>query len=110
MSIYSSLCTTLLAAVIATPMLATAGPISNFLMPSTYPVKTISKSVSASVNINTADAETLAAELKGIGPKLARAILAYRKEHGPFKSVEDLKKVRGVGKYILEKNHGKIIV
>jgi competence protein ComEA len=50
----------------------------------------------ALVNINTADEATLTS-LKGIGPAKAKAITQYRQEHGPFKTVDDLKKVPGIG-------------
>ncbi|SAY51553.1 ComEA family DNA-binding protein [Neisseria weaveri] len=50
----------------------------------------------AAVNINTATAEELKA-LPGIGPAKAEAIVAYRSANGPFKAVEDLKKVKGIG-------------
>ena len=50
----------------------------------------------ALVNINTADEATLTS-LKGIGPTKAKAITQYRQEHGPFKTVDDLKKVSGIG-------------
>jgi competence protein ComEA len=49
------------------------------------------------VNINTADAQAIADNLNGIGLKKAEAIIAYRKEHGPFKTLEDLKEVKGIG-------------
>lgn len=55
-----------------------------------------------SVNINTADAATLAGTLKGVGLKKAEAIVAYRDEHGPFKSVDDLVNVKGIGEKSLE--------
>lgn len=48
------------------------------------------------VNINTADAETLGT-LPGVGPSLAQRIIDYRKEHGPFKAVDELLNVRGIG-------------
>ena len=50
----------------------------------------------ALVNINTAD-EAMLTSLKGIGPTKAKAITQYRQEHGPFKTVDDLKKVSGIG-------------
>ena len=55
-----------------------------------------------SVNINTADAETLAVALDGVGAARARAIVEYRTAHGPFHSVDDLLDVRGVGPARLE--------
>lgn len=60
------------------------------------------------VNINTASAEEIATSLDGIGEARAAAIVAYREAHGPFKSVEELKNVKGVGDAILEKNNGNI--
>lgn len=63
----------------------------------------------AAVDINTADTKTLAT-LKGIGPKSADAIVQYRKQHGPFKSVDDLSKVKGIGKKTIEKNRANITV
>ena len=62
------------------------------------------------VNINTADASTLARELEGIGPAKAQAIVEYRQANGPFKSAEDLLKVQGIGERVLEQNRGNIRV
>ena len=56
------------------------------------------------VDINTADAETISAELKGIGLAKARAIVEYREKHGPFKSAEDLSLVKGIGDRTVEMN------
>lgn len=60
------------------------------------------RQVSQPLNINTADAATLAGSLKGIGQKKAEAIVAYRDEHGPFKSVDELVNVKGIGARTLE--------
>ncbi len=61
------------------------------------------------VNINTADSQTLAT-LEGIGEKRAKAIIDYRSKHGPFVSVEDLVKVKGIGVKTLEKNRDSMTV
>lgn len=63
---------------------------------------------SATVNINTADAATLDAAMKGVGPKSAAAIVAYRAKHGPFKSVDDLVNVKGIGPKAVEKNRANL--
>src|SRR5690348_18021549 len=56
------------------------------------------------VDINTADASTLARELNGVGPARAQAIVAYRNEHGPFKSVDDLRLVKNMPQKIIDAN------
>ncbi len=48
------------------------------------------------ININTADVVVLAT-LKGVGPKLAQRIVDFRSKSGNFKSIEDLKLVKGIG-------------
>jgi competence protein ComEA len=77
----------LLAAAIIFPMAAFAGP----------------------VNINTADAATISAELQGVGLTKAQAIVNYRKAHGPFKSYEDLTLVKGIGARTVEINRANIL-
>lgn len=59
------------------------------------------------VNINTADAAQLET-LDGIGKKKAEAIIAYRTEHGDFKTLEDLKEVNGIGDKMFDKIKDKI--
>ena len=54
------------------------------------------------VNINTATVEKLQT-LPGVGPTIAQRIVQYRKAHGPFKKVEDLTKVKGIGCKTFEK-------
>ena len=56
----------------------------------------------ATININTATKDELVA-LPGIGPAKAQAIVDYRKAHGPFKTVEELKDVKGIGARRFEK-------
>jgi len=60
------------------------------------------------VNINTADAATLAAELTGVGPALAEAIVADRKANGNFATPEALTRVKGIGERIVEMNRANI--
>lgn len=62
------------------------------------------------VDINKADASTIAKELKGIGPAKAKAIVEYREKNGAFKNVDDLLKVKGIGAKMLEQNRDSIIV
>ena len=62
------------------------------------------------VNINTASSSQLAAVLKGVGLKKAQAIIDYRKKFGPFKSVDELTAVKGIGSKTLEKNRAKISI
>jgi len=56
------------------------------------------------VNINAADAQSLAAGLKGVGQSRADDIVRYRETYGPFTSVDELAEVKGVGKSTIEKN------
>lgn len=60
------------------------------------------------VNINTADKETLMTSIKGVGEKRAEAIIAWREENGPFKSVDDLANVAGIGAAIVEENRANL--
>ena len=60
------------------------------------------------VDINTADAATLAKELNGVGPARAQAIVAHRTQNGPFKSVDDLALVKNMPKKVIEANRENI--
>ena len=62
------------------------------------------------VNVNTADAETISAELKGIGISKAQAIVEYRSKHGPFKSADDLGLVTGIGEKTLDSIRKDVLV
>ena len=75
-------------ALLAAPTLALAGP----------------------VDVNTADAATISAELTGIGLVKAQAIVDYRKKHGPFRSADDLSLVKGIGERTVEMNRSDIKV
>ena len=57
---------------------------------------------SQSVNINSASAEELAAALPGIGPSKAQGIIEWREQHGPFRTIDQLLEVSGIGPRTLE--------
>ena len=61
------------------------------------------------VNINTADAVTLAAELTGVGPALAAEIIRDREQNGRYESPDELSRVKGVGPRIVEMNRENIL-
>ena len=62
------------------------------------------------VNINTADAESIARVLNGVGLKKAEAIVRHRETHGRFDNPADLTAVKGIGEATVEKNADKIVV
>lgn len=67
-----------------------------------------SEAVEKRVNINEADAETLADVLVGVGASKARAIVKYREENGPFTTIDQLVDVNGIGESILNTNKEKM--
>ena len=67
-------------------------------------------SLAGPVNINTADAESISRELKGVGMKKAQAIVEYRDRNGKFESPEDLLNVKGIGSAVLEDNRADIVI
>lgn len=68
-----------------------------------------SKTPASKININTASAAELQ-NLPRIGPKVAQRIVDYRTQNGPFKKVEDLLKVRGIGEKVFEQIKDRITV
>lgn len=62
------------------------------------------------VDLNRASAAELAAALHGVGMKKAEAIVAYREQHGPFASADELVKVKGIGLATVERNRSRILV
>ncbi len=56
------------------------------------------------VSINSASAEDIARVMNGVGLKKAQAIVSYREEYGPFKTIDDLKQVPGMGSSLVERN------
>lgn len=71
--------------------------------------RTRSSSVNGILNLNRATAKELE-KLPGIGPVLASRIIEYRKINGNFQSIDDLRKVQGIGASTLEKFKSKIRV
>ena len=62
----------------------------------------------APVNINTADATTIAANLNGIGGVKAQAIVDYRQKHGAFHSVDELAQVKGISQKLINRNRADL--
>lgn len=86
---------------------------SRFFMSSCFAALLLMASVgalAAPIDINTADANTLASTLTGIGAAKAEAIVAYREANGPFKKLDELVKVKGVGEKTVEKNRAILVI
>ena len=62
------------------------------------------------VDLNSASAEQLASTLAGVGTVKAQAIIRYRDEVGPFRSVEELEEVKGIGLNTVKRNKARISV
>jgi len=65
---------------------------------------------STPVDINKADAAAISESLDGIGLAKAQAIVTWRDQHGPFKTIDDLAEVKGVGMSIVERNRQAILL
>ncbi|MEJ2745909.1 MAG: ComEA family DNA-binding protein, partial [bacterium] len=63
----------------------------------------------AKININTASVSELD-KLDGIGPKKAATVVEFRKKHGPFRTIEDIQKVPGIGEKLFERNRDRMCV
>lgn len=70
----------------------------------------VGESLAKPVNINQADAQTIASSLSGIGIKKAEAIVQRRQEVGEFKSVDELLEVKGIGQKTLDKIRADILL
>jgi len=73
------------------------------------PASTATAAAQAPIDINTAKVADLV-KLPGIGEALAKRIVEFRQQHGPFKRVEDLMKVKGIGEKSFEKLRPSIVV
>jgi len=65
-------------------------------------------SMAYAVNINTADAQSIANELNGVGIKKAEAIIAWREANGQFGTQDELTNVKGIGPKTVAKNSAEI--
>jgi len=84
----------------ATPVLPTPVPQADNTRPS---------ALEQTININTATSDQLE-ELSGIGPVLAQHILEYRNANGPFKNIEEIKNVKGIGDHTFENIKDKMAI
>ncbi len=90
---------------------ALAGMGVNFLAKRYTPIKSIicfEKDI-GKIDLNKADFQVLV-DLPGIGEKLAQRIIAYRKQKGGFKNIEELKNIKGMNSYRYEKLKGQVVV
>ena len=62
------------------------------------------------VNVNTASAEEISENLKGIGPSKAQLIVDYRDANGTFLHVDELVNVKGIGIKTVDRNRGMILL
>ncbi|WP_153301775.1 ComEA family DNA-binding protein [Endozoicomonas arenosclerae] len=61
------------------------------------------------VNVNTATVQELDDKLIGVGKRTAEEIVKHRKEHGPFKNMDDLDQVKFIGEAFMKKNESRIV-
>jgi len=106
---FSSMLFGLLAGASVLAHAATATPAA---LASPAPASTVSAPVQAlaSINLNTADAETLKRELSGVGMAKAEAIVKHRETNGSFLTIDELLEVKGIGKALLDRNRDRLTV
>lgn len=84
-------------------------PIANSAQTATIDsLVTTAPSTAEKVSINSATNEQFVKILQGIGAKKAQAIIDYRKEYGPFTSIEQLREVPGFGDKLFQLNQHKL--
>ncbi len=74
------------------------------------PIATKAAVAAPAIDLNAADVATLARAMRGIGESKARAIVEYRRIHGPFRSIDDLALVKGIGARTIELNRARLRV
>ena len=82
----------------------------NSALAQTDETSALASAEAARLDINLADAESLAASLVGIGLTKAREIVRYRELHGDFVAIEELAEVKGIGLATVEKNRHLVLV
>ncbi len=92
------------------PLKTGSAPLTDERAPEKNDAQKTAGAAQKAININTADAKTLDDALLGIGIRKAEAIVAYRKQHGPFKSVDGLDQVKGIGSKTIDNNRARITV
>ena len=95
---------------ISAAIIALCGSASIFAAPENKGRALVAEQVQRQVNINSASASEIAASLKGVGIKTARAIVAYRDANGAFQSLDALTMVKGVGRKTVKKNKQHIVL
>jgi competence protein ComEA len=90
--------------VLASAVLALQG---DLVLAQTTPAQPAASQVQK-VDLNKADAATLAQVLNGVGEAKAKAIVEYRNTHGPFKNIEQLEEVSGIGQSIVANNRDRL--
>lgn len=90
------------------PVMAANNPLTKAVEKTTPIVQEALSSKTVGVNINQASKEELAESLPGVGPVKAAAIVEYREKNGPFKSLDDLEKVKGIGPAFIKNHKDKI--
>ena len=73
------------------------------------PAKKASAAEQGKININSAS-EIELTKIPGVGPALAKRIIEFREQHGPFRRLEDIMKVRGIGEKSYQKMRAYITV
>ena len=81
--------------------------LSTFFLAATLSLSSFS-AFAETININQANASALQHYLTGVGQSRAEGIVKYRKDHNTFKTLEEIMKVKGIGKAIFKKNISKI--
>jgi competence protein ComEA len=95
---------------IGAAVIALCGSATVFAAPADQGRALATEQVQRQVNINSASASEIAATLKGVGMKTAKAIVAYRDANGAFKSLDALTMVKGVGRKTVKKNKQHIVL